>query len=336
MKIEALIEKYNKRKYIFILGSGRNGTTFLSKELAKTKFITTTPEDKYFFWSMAHRKKYNLDLKKDFISFFNLSFMFIFDFRKQDFFKSKEEILYMKKNYIEMIEKNFNFIQAKNINEKYKLILDMILDVFTKDSDKECFVLHTPATLLVFDTAKEILTPYKVIFMQRDIHSFYVSAMKGNNRWFKSELDCIAYWNIVSDNIKKYYFEYEKSSIILKQENMINNPNDVKIQLENFLKIDLSGINLEYRGENTYFDSFFDRKKLLTEYETVLIEFFSYCNIKYFDYEFLLQDYVKPNIFTILNYKIRKKKLLINYFLRRKGCLYYLYFMNPEKIAYLK
>jgi hypothetical protein len=323
-----LMQKYKNRRYILILGSGRNGTTFLAKELAKSKNITTTPEDKYFFWTMASRKQFNLNKINDTKEFMNNAFNFIFNFRKQDFYDDENTIKLSYYEYENILINNFNLFQSLNNNKKYKLIFDLILDIFAENKNKRNFVLHTPANILVFNTLVNIINPYKIILMQRNVKTFFVSSMKGNNKWFDSSIDCIVYWNFVADNLYKLQKKY-KNSILIHQEEMLEKPEVIKNIIKDYLKIDLSNIDLSNKGDNTYFNKKFNREILLSSSEIKLIEKISAKNMTRFNYSLEYKD-LKINLKEYILIVKSMVKIKINYSFRKIG--FYFLLLKAKKI----
>jgi len=306
------------RKYIFIVGSGRCGTTALAKILGAHRNFSYLPELKYFTNAMSGRKKYDLssinsiqcffeERALDKVIKFNLEYKHLKTKISKDF---NEKIL------------EFDF-KTKSKNELYKFIFDFLIDSFS-NKKAENIILHTPSNIFYMDLIKKIVGDFIIIGMIRHPQNFFASAMKGKLKWSKSDENVIYLWNESASKL----FKIDNNHIVIKQENLLNDfYNEIK-KLSNFLSIDLSDIKEPPKKINSSFKSdknLMKRHLVLSDYEKNKIEYLSSYYIKKYGYVNEQTQLNSINGFIKIKWKFQyfisflKMKTII--YLRTKGLI---------------
>lgn len=298
------------RNYIFIVGSGRCGTTALADLLGNHSSISHTPELKFFSYAMAERKVY------DPLTFDSTKSFFI-EKALGKLLKFRGDLEYRRDDAVQIFNEAVKPDNLESLSKKeiYKKLYDLLIDGF-KDKASENIVLQTPSNLYYLDLAKDILGEIKVIGMIRDPRNFFVSAMKGDRRWYDRDITAILQWNMASEYLDRLSKSNSFDYILIRQEDLLLRPNEVIDRLSEFLSIDLSSLHeKEKLTVNSSFPSGTNKedilkryRKHLNEWDILRIEYLCRKYMKRFSYDDFQSDFRKIGL-------LRKIELRLSYFI---------------------
>jgi sulfotransferase family protein len=325
------------RNYIFLVGSGRCGTTALADLLGKHSSISHTPELKFFSYAMAERKVYEP------LTFDSTKSFFI-EKALGKLLKFRVDLEYKRHDAVQMFDKAVKPDNVKGLskNEMYKIVFDLLVDSF-QDKVSDYVVLQTPNNLYYLNITKEILGDIKVIGMIRDPKNFLVSAMRGDRKWYQKDITAIVQWNIASEYLEEFSKSPDYDFLLIKQEDLLLKPNDVINNISDFLSLDLSSLYEEKKMTiNSAFSAGATDEEILTRYKKHLnekdiqrIEYLSQKYMKNNSYGDFSSDFSKIGLFEKIAWKVlywfTSLKLKMQIFMRLKGRVDF-YFKIRDKI----
>jgi hypothetical protein len=252
------------RTYIFIVGSGRCGTTALAQLLAGHPDIAYTPELKYFSYAMAGRMAFEPFSERSLERFCG---------RAVDKVVKFNDNLAPRKVEAEAVFRRF--IQSgqwrnKPRTWKYRAVFGRLIDLF-QDKEAARVVLHTPADLFHLDQIERILGKVKVIGMIREPRNFFASAMKGAKRWTVRDESAIALWNLSARRLLRLAETKPDDFMLLKQEELLLEPERVLSRIGRFLSLDLRGLTEKMKwGINSNFPAGASKQDVLVRHVSSL------------------------------------------------------------------
>ena len=313
------------RNYIFVVGSGRCGTTALADLLGKHSSISHTPELKFFSYAMAERKVYEP------LTFDSTKSFFI-EKALGKLLKFRVDLEYRRDDAVQIFSKAVkpDSVEGLSKREIYKTIYNLLIESF-QDKVSDNVVLQTPNNLYQLDLAREILGKIKVIGMIRDPRNFLVSAMRGDRKWYQEDVTAIVQWNMSSKYLEKLSKSPDYDYILIKQEDFLLKPNEVIDNLSDFLSIDLSPLHEKEKATvNSSFSSGSTNEEILTRYKKHLnekdilrIEYLSEKYMKNNSYGDFSSGFSKIGLSEKITWKVSYcfsyLKLKFQIFMRRKG-----------------
>lgn len=299
------------KKYIIILGSRRTGTTALSKIIAESnENIAYLPELKFFFMGLSNRKN-----MKNIVDIYTRALLKFLKFNKE--FEQKIDFEKSVQKFAEVISTK----EFTNELTKYKIALEFLVDEILDGKVYEYYILQTPANLFMLDLIDEVLPDKYIIYTLRDARSFISSAYCGSKKWADSIVKLVVYWNYCAKVLKKMMKKYQ--GILIKQEELLLDEKGQIDKIAQFLSIPLKYkeqsqmINSSFTHKNKE-EALYTYKKLLTENDIQMIEFFSKEYLVYFGYEKNIKSF-RPNIKIFFDYYFNYLKTIINHTLIVRG-----------------
>lgn len=217
----------------FIVGMGRSGTTMLTNMLNLNKKVIACPENEFILLSKSSFENADFGDEKvvnDFINLFEYKLSKIISF-----WKPKPELKEIIKN---MENKSFSNV-CKQVYLNYP---------FAKNNPEEitCIIDKNPIYSLYIDELYELYPDAKFIILTRDYRDNIVSRKKFSDK--KSSIYILAAsWNYFYKSIFKSIHKNKINHIIVRYEDLVNNPSDTLNKLCNFLTIDFDEKMLQFQ-----------------------------------------------------------------------------------------
>jgi hypothetical protein len=222
-------------EFVFIVGSGRCGTTALAQLLSSSARIAYTPELKYFSYALSSRKKFEpYDSEDSILRFFTCALRKVLKFNPDLSYKESEILT----RFTASLQRS-SLIGADSV-EVYRAIFVYLVQEFAINLAKKV-LLQTPSDLFFHDLIREILGSVKYIFMYRDPRNFFASAMKGNRKWYKNNITAIAQWNLSMQYGERLQEKYSHDCIFITQEDLLLKQSEVITTLAEFLSLESLG-----------------------------------------------------------------------------------------------
>jgi hypothetical protein len=254
------------RKYIFVVGSGRCGTTALARILSGHADIAYTPELKYFSYAMAGRKAFEPFSQRSLERFCRRAVDKIIKFN-DDLEPRRTEV---ESDFVRFVLSGE--WQGKSSEWIYRSVFDRLIDLF-RDKDSVHVVLHTPGDLFHLDQIGRILGKVKVIGMIRDPRNFFASAMKGAKRWTVRDESAIALWNLSARTLRRLAETRPDDFLLVKQEELLLEPERVLNRIGGYLTLDLRELAVTEKWDvNTNFSAGSSKQDILSRYSSSLSE----------------------------------------------------------------
>lgn len=317
---------HNYPQLVFIVGSGRSGTTLLRNKHHPQ--VGVTPELRFFDSIMASKRKYK-----------NLSSRGVKEKIIQLIFDkvSKSNDPLWKSVNLKSANLDEHIMNCKSWKEMF-----FVLAKFTSSRENpKILVEKTPLNIFFLEQILDFFPQAKIIHIFRDGREFCASAKKRN--WSDRNINLIALWKEsirAFNKIQKKYPLKEKSLLEIKYENLVENPKKVLSKIFSFLDIGcLSNNFLESLANLPSFSSFFDVSQTGLYKSKHFHEYFSPSQQK--EIESLLYSELKkkgyPVIFNKAPISLRIKcslevfKIRIQFWFRKKGYfwLYCRFVKNP-------
>lgn len=328
------MSRYQKdnSQLVFIIGSGRSGTTLLRNILENHPQIGVTPELRFFDLILADRKKFkdltNNQTKEKFIEFM---------FRK--IYKSRDPMLKSVKLDSKLLKEEL--FRCNDYKEMF-----LVLAEFTSSRKNPAILIEkTPGNIFFLEQILEFFPQAKFIHTLRDGREFCASAKK--RKFGKTNINLIVWWKEslrAFDEIQKKFSSKKNDFLEIKYEDLTQNPKQVLNQIFSFLDIDVVSEDFLKSLQNLpSYSSFFETSKAglyqskhFQEYFSVSeqeeIESLLYPVLKKRGYSVI---YRKLGIFLQLRLLLETLKLRINLWSRKKG-YFWLYFRVKKNTEFLR
>lgn len=262
---------------IFILGSGRSGTTLLRSILKNHPDIYCIDGETHLFSPDSNPYLEDLEIFQSQNDIKNLTLTIIssilFGHECTTLFARKRKF---PKDVIEVFNEVKDLINTNRPINKYE-IFNVCITTITIKENKKRWAEKTPNNIF---NLQEIITVYpeaKFIEVYRDPRGVFYSWKNAKQDYFKKTniIECINKWNKAFEYSKKYAFELLNQFYKLKYEDLIENPHRELANLCKFLNEDFNQLLLEVTTKSLDFDKTSDTKiwkDNLTKNELLLID----------------------------------------------------------------
>ncbi len=303
---------------VFIVGSGRSGTTLLRNILEMRPEVGVTPELRFFDLVLASRKKYDLEDQKERENFIKRIFKRIG--------KSGDP-------QWKGISLDYSKLEAKlRVCRSFREIFLTLVEYFSSKPDPKILIEKTPANVFFLEQILEFFPEAKIIHIIRDGREVVASAQKRG--WAKNTINLMAWWKeaIKSfDKIQNKFPEKKDDFLEIKYEDLVTEPKNILNQTFSFLELkSVSQDFFEKLEELPAFSSFFEEYKTGFYESRHFDKYFSLVERK--KTEFLLRSALKKkgysvkqtrfHPFSYFEFLLHILKLKINLWFRRKGIIW--------------
>ncbi|OGI78922.1 hypothetical protein A3F19_01755 [Candidatus Nomurabacteria bacterium RIFCSPHIGHO2_12_FULL_37_29] len=282
------------KQLVFIVGSGRSGTTLLRNILEKHPKINVSPELKFFDVILANRQK-----------------LIFFDH------KTKSERLVQRicekyKQSEDPLWKKFNLEESKllknlDLSGSYRDIFLKIWGYFSTNPGAPIWIEKTPSNVFFLDNIIRYFSQAKIINMVRDGREVVASAKKRN--WAENTLELAIWWKESVNAFYKWKTKRKSEYLEIKYENLVTNLEGELGKVFNFLNLSIPDKSfLNSLKEIESFSSFFESSKRGVYQSSHFRDFFS-------DKEQRIIESVISRELSMLGYKLyfERGKLLFSF-----------------------
>ncbi|MFB6181768.1 MAG: sulfotransferase [Candidatus Magasanikbacteria bacterium] len=203
------------RKYYFVGGSGRSGTTLLRALLNLHEKLSVAPELRYFDFFYSNRKKFDMSISTDRAKFAEKVI-------------NKKEV----RGRINISKEDVLSRNPQDFKEFFMVLLEL-----TKTKSTECIVEKTPTNIFFIDTIFDFFPKSKFIHIVRDGREFCASAHK--NDWYESFYQFPAYWAEVISSYDSFSKKYDDNRLLeIKYADLTNDTLKTVNKVFDFLEVE--------------------------------------------------------------------------------------------------
>ena len=256
---------------VFILGSGRSGTSLLRSILENHPDIYCIPGETHIFSPDSNPYLEELKSFEASNDVKNLTLTMISSIL---FGHECTALFAMEKKFPREVIQIYNEINGLfatcDIHDKHKIFTDCVQYISAKEN-KKIWVEKTPNHIF---NLPEILSVYpnaKFIEIYRDPRAVYYSWQNAKQEYFKKSniIECITKWNKTYEYSKKYASELPNQFYKLKYENLLENPKAELVNLCQFLNEEFNPSLLDVAINTEKADEW---KNYLSKYELLFID----------------------------------------------------------------
>lgn len=218
--------------WVFIVGSGRCGTTALAQMLGSLPRVAYTPELKYFAYALSSRKRFEPYHSEDaIVRFFIHALGKVIKFNPE-FADQENEIVRKFRSRLQ----HSVLIDAAPVSI-YRAVFYELVRTFASSAAASTVILQTPTNLFYDELIYTIVGRVKYIILYRDPRNFFASAMKGSRRWHQKDITAIAHWNLAIQYGERLQARYPDDCVCIRQEDLLVRQEEVLGRLMDFLSI---------------------------------------------------------------------------------------------------
>ena len=311
------MEKDKYPQFVFIVGSGRSGTTLLRNILQNHSDIGVTPELRFFDWILASRKKFgnlaNSRKKKKFVERI---------FKK---ISQSGDPLWGAVNLDREAIRN-EFLKCNN----YKDYFSKLAEFTSSRKNPKILIEKTPENIFFLSEIFSFFPEAKVIHMVRDGREFCASAKKFG--FGKANINLVAWWIEAIRSYDKFLKKFpgkRKNFLEIKYEDLIERPREVLDKTFSFLRVkrfseeklkkilkDLPSFSSFFSEEKAglYKSSHFIKHFTLREQKEIESLLYFYLRRRYYSVVF-----IKSSIFLRMRLLFEVIKLRLHLWFKKRG-----------------
>ncbi len=257
---------------IFILGSGRSGTSLLWNILRNHPNIYCIPGETHLFSLESNPYIEELKIFQSTHDIENLTFTIIssilFGHECTALFAREKKF---PKEVVEIYHELQDFILAVDFQEKYK-IFNICISYITQKENKKRWLEKTPNNIFSLPQILSIYPDAKFVEIYRDPRAIFYSWKNAKQEYFKKTniIECIKKWNTTFEYSKKYVQELPNQFYKIKYEDLLENLKVELINLCKFLNEDFyqSLLNTTIKSRTTWKDKLIKNELLLIDLTT--------------------------------------------------------------------
>ena len=235
------------KQLVFIVGSGRSGTTLLRNILEKHPKVSVSPELKFFDVILANRQRL--------IFFGHKAKAERLVQRIGEKYKQSEDPLWKK-----FVLDKKELLKNLDLSQGYSHVFLAIWSHFSTAPQAPIWVEKTPSNVFFLDKIIRYFPQAKIIHVVRDGREVVASAKKRN--WAENTLELVIWWQESIKAFNKWKKKNSSGYLEIKYEDLVSNLEPELTRIFGFLSLPLPNENfLSSLKEIESFSSFFESSK---------------------------------------------------------------------------